>query len=536
MAGWRMRVPNRFAEAGSPGSSGLSNGHRGLRNVADDVAAREPQIVPARFHPHPGDIAVPRGRRGWVLRRLLAVSDIAALVSAYAVMVAALHIAGRTSVSLDLTLFVALLPLWPLLATLLKLYHMGDRSLDYSIADQIGPVVLVATVWNWGWLLARAVIGTGPVEVMPSIVLWTAMITLVLSYRFVVIMLSRSTRWYRQRVLMIGSPQDAQRVVRRISRHPEYGLEIVGTAVPPGFEGPVPLGNGDGGHMDVTVAEASEMAAMAEHVGANRVIIASVPESIGARSELIRDLVDRGLQVDLVSGDPDLCSSSAASLHFLEGLPVLTVPSVQVPRAWNAVKRTFDLAATIMGLVVLTPAMLAFAIGIRMGSPGPILFRQRRIGRNGQPFEVLKLRTMVDGADQLKPKLAALNMHARQSDERRMFKVPEDPRVTPFGAFLRRWSLDELPQLWNVLKGQMSLVGPRPLIPDEAEQVEGRYEVRMLMRPGITGPWQTLGRSDIGFEDMLKLDYAYVMNWTLTEDMKLLVKTVGAVAYAKGAY
>ena len=520
--------------------SRYSNGHRPVHTNGADVTVADPQI-PAqarRFQPHPDDLNVTRGRRGYVLRRLLAISDILALASAFLAMVAVLKITGRPPIdSSDLWLFVVLLPLWPLLATLLKLYHIGDRSLDYSVADQIGPVILVATVWNWTWLLARGVIGTGPVQMAPSISLWITAIALVLAYRFAVIVLSRSTHWYRQRVLMIGEPEDAARVARRISRHPEYGLDIVATAVPPGFaSGPVVVGNGEGGHVDVSVAEAGELAAMAEEVGANRVIIASVPESIGARSELIRDLVERGLQVDLVSGDPDLCSSSAAALHFLEGLPVLTIPSVQVPRAWNAVKRSFDLVAATVGLVLLSPALVVFAIGIRLGSPGPILFRQRRIGRNGRPFELLKLRTMVDGADDMKPQLATLNMHANGGADREMFKVPEDPRVTRFGAFLRRWSLDELPQIWNVVKGEMSLVGPRPLIPSEAEQVEGRYEVRMLMRPGITGPWQTLGRSDIGFEDMLKLDYAYVMNWTLTEDLKLLVKTVGAVAYAKGAY
>jgi lipopolysaccharide/colanic/teichoic acid biosynthesis glycosyltransferase len=147
---------------------------------------------------------------------------------------------------------------------------------------------------------------------------------------------------------------------------------------------------------------------------------------------------------------------------------------------------------------------------------------------------MLKFRTMVDGADELKASMSDLNMHS--ASDRRMFKVQADPRITRIGAILRRWSLDELPQLWNVLRGDMSLVGPRPLVLNESKLVEGRYEVRLRMRPGITGPWQTLGRSDIGFEDMIKLDYTYVMNWTLAEDLKLMMRTLGAVVRARGAY
>jgi exopolysaccharide biosynthesis polyprenyl glycosylphosphotransferase len=541
----RSSFEPRSAEPGTWGRSRRLKGNRPRQTNGNGAMATQLQegtelqeATGMRSRAHPVDFHEVRGMRGYVLRRLLAVADVLALVAALVVMIAAREIDGRPAiVPLDLTLFVILLPLWFLVGTLLKLYHVGDRSLDYSLADQVGPVFLVATVWNWTWLLARTVVGSGPVEVMPSIVLWAASIVLVLAFRQVTIVLARRSRWYRQRVLLIGSREDVARVVRRIDRHPEYGLDIVGIGSPTEDDsqraGPEAA---ESEPIHVSVREAAELATKAEEVGASRVIIASAPEGLEARSVLIRDLIDIGVQVDLVSGDPDLCSSSAAALHYLEGLPILTVPSVQVPRTWGAVKRTFDLIGAGVGLLLLLPALVVFAVRVRLSSPGPILFRQRRIGRHGRPFELLKLRTMVDGADQMKPRIAELNMHARGGTQRSMFKVPSDPRVTRFGAFLRRWSLDELPQLWNVLKGEMSLVGPRPLIPEEAELVEDRYEVRLVMRPGITGPWQTLGRSDIGFEDMLRLDYTYVMNWTLTEDVKLLMRTVGAVAWAKGAY
>jgi exopolysaccharide biosynthesis polyprenyl glycosylphosphotransferase len=525
-------------------------GHRGrtqhlivnrLRRAGGERAratGRDPRAsADGRFHRRFFDFYAARGRRGYVLRRLLALTDVLALVAAFVVMGVAREIAGRPPTpSLDTELFVLLLPLWIFLGTLLKLYHVGDRSLDYSIADQMGPIFLVATVWSWAWLLARTAFGSGPVEMLPAVVFWAASIVLVLAFRFVTLLVSRRSRWYRQRVVLLGTPREVARVVRRINRHPEYGLDIVEVVHPADPDArPLEIETAENGHGVATVTEIAEIATAAEEIGASRMIIASPPESLEARSELIRELIDRGVQVDIVSGDPDLCSSNAAALHYLEGLPVLTVPFVQVPGAWKALKRSWDLVAAMAGLVLLFPLLAVCAVGIRLGSRGPMFFRQRRIGRRGEPFELLKLRTMVDGADQMKPQVAALNMHT-DGNGRSMFKVPCDPRVTRFGTFLRRWSLDELPQLWNVLRGEMSLVGPRPLIPEEAELVAGRYEVRLLMRPGITGPWQTLGRSDIGFEDMVRLDYSYVMNWTMTEDFKLLMRTVSAVARARGAY
>ena len=147
---------------------------------------------------------------------------------------------------------------------------------------------------------------------------------------------------------------------------------------------------------------------------------------------------------------------------------------------------------------------------------------------------MLKFRTMVVGAETRKHELSELNIHAAQTGA--MFKIPDDPRITGFGAWLRRWSLDELPQLWNVLKGDMSLVGPRPLIPEEAALVKGQYTERMRVRPGITGPWQILGRSDIPFDEMVRLDYLYVATWSSRQDLTLLLRTVGAVSRARGAY
>ncbi|MBA3295769.1 MAG: sugar transferase, partial [Acidobacteria bacterium] len=181
--------------------------------------------------------------------------------------------------------------------------------------------------------------------------------------------------------------------------------------------------------------------------------------------------------------------------------------------------------------------LAAIALAIRIESRGGIFFRQSRIGLGGQSFSIFKFRTMVRDAEEQKHRLAVLNKHARPGGDARMFKVPSDPRITRVGAYLRRYSLDELPQLLNVLRGEMSLVGPRPLIPEEDVHVAEWGRRRLDLKPGITGLWQTLGRSEIPFDEMVRLDYRYVTSWSLWNDLKLLCRTVPAlVGKGKGAY
>jgi lipopolysaccharide/colanic/teichoic acid biosynthesis glycosyltransferase len=185
--------------------------------------------------------------------------------------------------------------------------------------------------------------------------------------------------------------------------------------------------------------------------------------------------------------------------------------------------------------VLLAPVLAACAIAIKLDSPGPVLFRQRRIGRNDRPFEVFKFRSMYVDADSRKDDVARLNFHGGGNDVG-MFKIREDPRITSVGRFLRRYSLDEVPQLFNILRGEMSFVGPRPLIETEDRQIEGRFRRRLSLTPGLTGLWQAHGRSDIPFEQMVNLDYLYVTNWSLWGDVKLVMRTVSTVVRGSGAY
>ena len=480
-------------------------------------------------------------RRGYVLRRLLLLSDMAALGTAYAAMIGVNAAAGRPAFAADdFAVFIVLLPVWVLLASLLGLYHLSERRIDRSFADELGPAFLVMTLWSWFWLVGRTALHAGPIAVLPSLVLWVAGILAVPSFRTFLHWQLRGRNWYRQAVVVIGCSRDIERVTRRIDRHPECALDVVATmdidAQDTAEERDVAGGRapfGELGSHDGPGRILDRAVAMVRASGADRVIVTGWPEELAMRTELIQALINSRAHVDLVSGEPEaLCSTGV--LHHLEGLPMLTVSPPRITHAKNLVKRTIDLSIAGLSLIVLSPLLVYAAIRIKLDSRGPIFFRQERVGRDAARFQVLKFRTMVADADARKREFNQLNIHA--AEPQAMFKIPGDPRITSFGTWLRRWSLDELPQLWNVLRGEMSLVGPRPLIPEEAELVDGYYAERMRMRPGITGPWQILGRSDIPFEDMVRLDYMYVTTWTLREDLRLLLRTLGAVTRARGAY
>jgi lipopolysaccharide/colanic/teichoic acid biosynthesis glycosyltransferase len=207
---------------------------------------------------------------------------------------------------------------------------------------------------------------------------------------------------------------------------------------------------------------------------------------------------------------------------------------MRLSRSSRILKRAFDLTAATLGLLVLTPLFAAVALAIRLESNGAVFFRQVRRGVNGSTFRIYKFRTMVAEAEEKKAEVVHLNMH-RERDPR-MTKIPNDPRVTRVGRFLRRSSIDELPQLINVIKGEMSLVGPRPLILEEDAFVQEWARKRLDLKPGITGLWQVLGRSDIPFDEMTKLDYVYVTNWSLREDIRLILLTVPALLRSRRAF
>jgi lipopolysaccharide/colanic/teichoic acid biosynthesis glycosyltransferase len=204
----------------------------------------------------------------------------------------------------------------------------------------------------------------------------------------------------------------------------------------------------------------------------------------------------------------------------IHGMPMLGIRSFGLSRSSQAVKRTTDLVASCLGLLAVAPLMLIIAVVIKLDSRGPVFFRQERVGRDGTRFGLVKFRSMVVGADAQKAALMARN----QSDG--LFKIVDDPRVTRVGRVIRKSALDELPQLINVLRGEMSLVGPRPLVVDEDEKIVGWHRRRLHLTPGMTGPWQILGSARVPLHEMVNIDYLYVANWTFWTDAKILLRTV----------
>jgi lipopolysaccharide/colanic/teichoic acid biosynthesis glycosyltransferase len=226
--------------------------------------------------------------------------------------------------------------------------------------------------------------------------------------------------------------------------------------------------------------------------------------------------MELGVQVDIVPRLYEVIGSRM-QVHDVDGLPLVGLRAPRLSNSSRFLKRSLDIVVGIALVVLFAPLLAFVALRLRLEG-GPVFFRQERMGAGGRRFQIVKFRTMYRDAEARKSALAHLNKHTE--DGPRMFKIPDDPRVTPFGRFLRRWSIDELPQLWNVLRGEMSLVGPRPL----------------RLTPGVTGLWQVLGRSDIPFAEMITLDYLYVTNWSLWGDVKLLARTVPRVLQRHGAY
>jgi exopolysaccharide biosynthesis polyprenyl glycosylphosphotransferase len=243
---------------------------------------------------------------------------------------------------------------------------------------------------------------------------------------------------------------------------------------------------------------------------------------------LVRTLKAGGVRVSVL---PRLLEVVGSSVEFddLHGVTVMGVRRFELTRSSAAVKRAFDLMWASLGLLAISPLMILTAVAIKLDSRGPVFFRQLRVGRYGKQFHIFKFRTMVDDAEAQKDALR----HRNEAQEG-LFKLVDDPRVTRVGRLLRKSALDELPQLLNVLRGEMSLVGPRPLVVDEDVRVQGWHRRRLELTPGMTGPWQILGPTRVPLREMVAIDYLYVANWSLWTDMKILLRTIPCVVGRRG--
>jgi exopolysaccharide biosynthesis polyprenyl glycosylphosphotransferase len=463
---------------------------------------------------------------------MLAAGDIVALVVAYAFSYAVSEQIGSLPAVSAPSWFlavvaVAAVPFWLAVFTAYHLYDNDNLRIAVASFDEIRDLFHAMLAGS----LAFLILSQG-VKYVADWWIYTAVEAfLFIAAALVLIPVVRGSlrSWVlprvmqRRRTLIVGSGHEARVVHRKVAAHPEYGLEVVGfldgeDGDRDGVPGPV-LGSLD------------EIATIIDEHEIDRVVLASSIASHEEMLDLVRTVRRPDVQVSIVPRYFEIFTSRAI-LDEVEGMPVVTLPPMRLGRSSRVLKRSFDVVTASAALVVLSPLLLVIAAAIRVDSRGPSLYRQPRRGRYGSTFRIVKFRTMHVGAEQKRSDV----LHMNQVDGP-LFKIKgQDPRVTRVGGFLRRTSLDELPQLWNVVKGEMSLVGPRPFVVYEADQITGWARRRLDMTPGITGLWQVLGRNDIPFEEMTKLDYLYVTNWSIWWDLKILCQTIPVVLGKRGAY
>lgn len=329
----------------------------------------------------------------------------------------------------------------------------------------------------------------------------------------------------RSRVLVAGHPGKVDELVRVLRREAWLGYEVVG-ALAPSVEAPPTTSDG--------VPFVGHVLAPAEGIDALTADAIVFTEGALPSSDDFRrtawELESRSTQMIVVPAITDI-SAERLDMRPVAGLPLVYVERPQRDRWTRGLKRGFDIVAAAVLLVLLSPVILAVALAVKLSDGGPVCFRQARVGRGGSVFECRKFRSMHVDADARLEQLRAEDVGSGV-----LFKMHEDPRVTRVGRVLRRYSLDELPQLLNVLRGEMSLVGPRPPLPSEVEQYSGDVVRRLRVRPGMTGLWQVSGRSDLSWEETVRLDLYYADNWTIAQDLQILLRTVQAVVTGRGAY
>ena len=457
-------------------------------------------------------------RRGALLRRLLATGDWCALAAALCLATAA------TSTTDIATLFWAVMfsPVWILILKLHGLYDNDHRRIRHSTLDELPSLVSASALGTLALDGLLALSPAGPLS--PESAILVGVGTLVASFLFRALL-----RFGWQRLIgvatgvVIGPAAAVAVVARRVATHPETRLRLVGYLSPERGDDLEPEGLS-------RLGPDADLARIAREHEVERVIVTEQQMSEAATERLIEECKAAGLGLTFLPQHYGLLGLGI-ELNRLAELPVLDFRFSDPPRSTVALKRALDVVVSVAMLVLLSPLLVAIALLILLDSGRPVLFRQRRIGKDGEPFTMVKFRTMDADAEE---RLGSLVDLAKLDQP--AFKIHDDPRVTRAGRLLRRTSLDELPQLANVLRGQMSLVGPRP----EEEAIVALYDeqqrVRLEVKPGITGPMQVYGRSDLTFEERLALERDYLDNLSVTGDLAILLRTPGAIVRGDGAY
>lgn len=488
------------------------------------------------------------GRRRRVVRRAQTAADVVAIVLATLVLAGLQELHGGHGTNFVLT-GVLLLPFWLLLSSIHRLHLLDEERADHSTPDDLVKVFQALLVAVFGAAGLETLIGIHGAPTFRAVAaLVVVSYPLLMLSRAVARAVARRRPGYRQRAIVIGAGDVGRLVARKLAGRPEYGIDFVGF-VDPSREG-VPSAAPD----DHLLGDLSAAERIVVTQGIDRVFIAFSLERDHYVADVARRLEDLGVQVDIVPRLYELVGPRAA-FHTVEGIPMIGLPVCRPSRLVVAVKRGVDVVVAGVGLLALAPLLAVIALRVRLDSAGPVLYRSERIGAGGRRFGLLKFRTMRNelcrgegygGAEAEEAFAELMADPLRRAEFEESHKLRDDPRVTKFGAWLRKTSLDELPQLWNVLRGDVTLVGPRAITTDEWEdlfrdgwtrtrgpapywQIEG-------LRPGVTGWWQIHGRSDTSYEERIRLDATYASSLSLRLDLLIIARTVRLLFVHDGAY
>ncbi len=437
-----------------------------------------------------------------------------------------LYPAGLLDFSLYLVVVGPIVVLWSLLLFLSNAYR-SRRTL--GLADEVS---MVARVSFFGTLLLTLVVFAARWNFLSRsflFVFFFVNLFFLVSARVTVRLLARRVRMlgfnYRT-VVLVGDTPRARSMARLIHEHPWWGMKLLGLI----RERPADPGNAGSTSGILVLGTLADFEGIVRDIHVDEVILAVDRGDLPKLEDLFLLCEEMGIRTRLVLDFfPHVLAR--VELDEFQGTPLLTFSTTPDDPTALVLKRAADVFLAMVLLLASVIPLAVAALFIKLTSRGPVLFRQTRCGLNGRPFTLLKLRTMVEGAEELLDEVAHLNEH-----EGPVFKASNDPRLTGVGRLIRRFSFDEFPQLWNVLRGEMSLVGPRPPLPNEVARYERWQRRRLSMKPGVTGLWQVSGRSDIrNFEEWINLDLAYIDNWSLSLDAKILLRTIPTVLTGRGA-
>lgn len=458
-----------------------------------------------------------RRNRGWFIRRLLAIADLAGVLIAFAFAELLFYPRG---LEFGAVLFLSTLPLWIVGAKLFGLYDRDEERPVHSTADELGTIFNLVTTAVWLYAIFAWVTGLATPNVPRLTVFWIAAIASIAACRAGARGFARRHDWYRQNTVIVGAGDIGQLIARKVAQHPEYGLELVG------FVDADPKAERHGLDRLRVLGVPDTIRDVVDQYAVDRVIVAYSRDRHEDLVDLIRVLRTLPVQIDVAPRLFD-AMTPRVSMHTIEGFPLFGLTPARIPRSSRLLKRTIDVVGASLLLLFTLPLMGLIALLVRLDSHGPVFFRQTRLGMDEMRFTILKFRTMREGTDDdpHRDYIRELMDPGVAPGPQSLFKLQRSDSVTHVGRWLRRTSLDEWPQLVNVLRGDMSLVGPRPCIPYETEFFAPHHFERFLVPAGITGLWQVEARAHSTFAEALDLDVAYARGWSLSLDFRLLLRT-----------